>query len=63
VIIGFIEVSELVEKTYRLAQFSNSKNNWLIVFSKKVSGDQARFNIGTCIESNNISDSKKLIRC
>ncbi|AGH43017.1 hypothetical protein C427_0908 [Paraglaciecola psychrophila 170] len=32
---GFVEVSELVEKTYKLTQFGNSKNNWLIVFGKK----------------------------
>ncbi len=35
-------MSELVEKTYRLAQLGYSKNNWLIIFSKKVSGNKAR---------------------
>jgi hypothetical protein len=35
VITGFIEVYELVGKTYKLAQFSNGKNNKLSVTDRK----------------------------
>ena len=42
---GFVEVSELEEKTYRLAQFGNGINNCFAIFNARVSEGKAKSNV------------------